>query len=115
MALTITKVSSTYSTSPQITTDDVAEIASLGYKSIINTRPDYEGGAEQPSSNTIKSAAENLGLHYYYIPVVPNNIQSTQVDEFTNALETAPKPVLGFCRTGNRATRLLELSQKQHG
>jgi hypothetical protein len=35
MALTITKVLNTYSTSPQITPDDVAEIADLGYKSII--------------------------------------------------------------------------------
>jgi uncharacterized protein (TIGR01244 family) len=114
MALTITKVLNTYSTSPQITPDDVAEIADLGYKSIINTRPDQEGGSEQPTSDAIKLAAEKLGLQYYHIPVVPNNIQSTQVDEFSNAFETAPKPILGFCRTGNRATRLLELSQSNH-
>jgi len=111
MPLTITKISDTYSTSPQISPEDIKEIADLGYKTIINNRPDHEGGAEQPTSNAIKLEAEKLGLHYYHIAVIPNNIQSAQVDEFSKAFETAPKPVLAFCRTGNRACRILELAQ----
>ena len=111
MALAINKISDVYSTAPQITPEDVAEIASLGFKSIINNRPDQEGGAEQPTSDAIKAAAEQSGLHYYHIPVIPNNIQSAEVEEFSKVYETTPKPILAFCRTGNRATRILELSQ----
>ena len=39
MSLSITKISNTFSTSPQITEDDVAEIEALGFKTFINKRP----------------------------------------------------------------------------
>lgn len=106
MALSITKINDDYSTAPQITPTDIAEIAQLGFKTIINNRPDLEGGAEQPSSKALAEAAKQHGLHYVYIPVVPNQIQDSQVDAFSQALTNAPKPVLGFCRTGNRASQM---------
>ncbi|HEY0562297.1 MAG TPA: TIGR01244 family sulfur transferase [Methylophilus sp.] len=111
MALTITKISADYSTSPQITPADVAEIARLGFKAIMNNRPDDEGGAGQPSSAAIEAAAIAHGLQYYHIPVVPNNIQADQVAAFSKAWATASKPMLGFCRTGNRAANMLALAQ----
>ncbi|MDP3608545.1 MAG: TIGR01244 family sulfur transferase [Methylophilus sp.] len=107
MALNITKMTDDYSTSPQINPSDMAEIASLGFKTIINNRPDLEGGAEQPTSSAIAAAAKEHGLQYVYIPVVPNQIQADQVEAFSKALSTTPKPVLGFCRTGNRASQML--------
>lgn len=106
MALSITKITDDYSTAPQITPNDIAEIAQLGFKTIINNRPDLEGGAEQPTSSAIAEAAKQHGIHYIYIPVVPNQIQDSQVDTFSQALSGAPKPVLGFCRTGNRASQM---------
>lgn len=106
MALTITKITDDYSTSPQITPNDITEIAKLGFKTIINNRPDMEGGADQPTSQAIAEAAKQQGLHYVYIPVVPNQIQDSQVDSFRQALSIAPKPALGFCRTGNRASQM---------
>ena len=106
MALSITKITDDYSTAPQITPNDIAEIAQLGFKTIINNRPDLEGGAEQPTSSAIAEAAKQHGIHYIYIPVVPNQIQDNQVETFSQALSGAPKPVLGFCRTGNRASQM---------
>lgn len=115
MALTITKITDDYSTSPQISPNDIAEIAQLGFKTIINNRPDLEGGAEQPTSNTLAEAAKQHGLHYVYIPVVPNQIQDSQVDSFRQALTTAPKPALGFCRTGNRASQMFARANATSG
>jgi sulfide:quinone oxidoreductase len=106
MALNITKISDTYSTCPQISIEDIAEIASLGFKTIVNNRPDLEGGPEQPTSDAIAEVAKQHGLHYIYIPVVPNQIQESQVDAFKEALSQAAKPVLGYCRTGNRAAQM---------
>ncbi len=106
MALNISKITEDYSTSPQINPNDMAEIASLGFKAIINNRPDLEGGAEQPTSNILAEAAQQHGLQYVYIPVVPNQIQADQVEAFSKAFSTMPKPVLGFCRTGNRASQM---------
>lgn len=115
MALTITKISDDYSTSPQILPNDVAEIAKKGFKTIINNRPDLEGGADQPTSNAIAEAAKQHGLHYVYIPVVPNQIQDSQVDSFRQAFAAAPKPALGFCRTGNRASQMFARANATSG
>ena len=111
MTIQITKLSNDFSTAPQIGVEDIAEIAQLGFKTIINNRPDNEGGAEQPTSAQLKVAAEKLGLTYVYIPVIPNNIQPEQADAFNAAYSLAAKPVLGFCRTGNRAGSIFKLAQ----
>ena len=115
MSVSITKITDDFSTAPQISADDLADIAQLGFKTIINNRPDQEGGAEQPMSAQLKHAAEKLGLHYVHIPVVPNQIQQSQIDAFSVAFEAAAKPVLGFCRSGNRAGNLFKLSQSNSG
>lgn len=111
MPIQITKVSDDFSTAPQISVEEVVEIAQLGFKTIINNRPDNEGGAEQPTSLQLKTAAEKLGLNYVYIPVIPNNIQPEQIAAFNAAYRLAAKPVLGFCRTGNRAGSVFKLAQ----
>jgi uncharacterized protein (TIGR01244 family) len=112
MTLTITKHSETFSSCAQITPSDVAEIAKLGFKSILNARPDNEGGAEQPLSNSLKIAVEKAGLTYVHIPVTPNNIQPNDIHTCANFIAGAPTPVLGFCKTGMRATSLYQSAQQ---
>ena len=102
---------SDFSTASQISVADVPEIAKLGFKTIINNRPDYEGGESQPTSAQLSVAAEQNGLAYLYIPVVPNNTHPAQVDAFAASFSLAAKPVLGFCRTGNRAGNIYKLAQ----
>lgn len=111
MTIQITKITDDFSTAPQISVEDISDIAQLGFKTIINNRPDAEGGDEQPKSAQLKAKAEQLGLTYVHIPVIPNNIQPSQIDAFTVAYNSAEKPVLGFCRTGNRAGNMFKLSQ----
>ena len=113
MTLSITNLSDTFSTSPQITADDVVEIAALGFKTIINNRPDGEGCAEQPNSHTIEVAAKKAGLAYLHIPVIPGNITEANVVECASLLLNAPTPILGFCRTGNRASNLYQQVQNR--
>lgn len=111
MPLALTKISDDYSVAPQITPDDIAEIAQAGFKTIINNRPDQEGGQDQPTSAAIEAAAHAAGIQYVYIPVVPNAILPAQVAAFKQAYDAAAKPALGFCRTGNRAANMLKLAQ----
>lgn len=111
MSIQITKLSDDFSTAPQISMDDIPEIAQLGFKTIINNRPDLEGGESQPTSAELRLTAEKNGVTYIYIPVIPNNILPTQVDAFATAYALADKPVLGFCRTGNRAGNIYKLAQ----
>lgn len=117
MSLNIVKVNETFSTTSQISESDIPEIAALGFKSIINHRPDGEGGAEQPLSASIKQAAEKAGIAYLHIPVIPGNITQDNVAQCQAFLANAPKPVLGFCKTGMRASsvyqRVITAGQQQ--
>lgn len=112
MSLSITQHSETFSSTPQITPEDIAEVAALGFKTIINARPDNEGGGDQPLSSSIQAAAEKAGLHYVHIPVVPNNIQQSDVEACAQFVADAPTPILGFCKSGMRATSLHASARK---
>lgn len=105
----IHKLNDDFSFTAQISADDMAEIAKLGYKTVINNRPDGEG-EDQPSSAELASAAKAHGLNYAHIPVIPNNIQPAQIHAFQDVYETSAKPILGFCKTGNRASSLCKLA-----
>jgi len=111
MTIQITKHSDDFFTTSQINLDDIPKILNLGFKTIINNRPDYEGGESQPTSAQLKIAAEQNGLAYFHIPVIPNNIQPAQVLAFSASLASAAKPILGFCKTGNRAGSIFKLAQ----
>ena len=111
MPIQITKQSDDFSTAPQISVDDIPEIANLGFKTIINNRPDYEGGESQPTSAELRAIAEQNGIAYLYIPVIPNSIHPAQVVAFSASFALAQKPVLAFCRTGNRAGNIFKLAQ----
>ncbi len=112
MVLEIISHNSNFSSSPQISAEDINKIVALGFKTIINNRPDHEGGADQPTNDSIRIAAEKAGLHYSYIPVIPNNITAENIRECTSFISNCPSPILGFCRTGNRATKLYIETQK---
>jgi sulfide:quinone oxidoreductase len=45
MSLEITQHNPEFSTVGQINPEDIVQIAALGYKSVIDNRPDHEGGA----------------------------------------------------------------------
>lgn len=96
----------------QIIPEQVAQVAEKGFKSIINNRPDMEGGAEQPTSAQIEDAARAAGIDYVFQPVVAGQITEIDVRTFANHFNELPKPVLMFCRTGNRSNNLYELAKQ---
>ncbi len=96
----------------QISPEQIVEIAEKGFKSIINNRPDLEGGAEQPTSAQIENAARLADLDYVYQPVVAGQITELDVRAFANHYNELPKPTLMFCRTGNRSNNLYQLAKQ---
>ena len=96
----------------QITPDQVPMLAENGFKTIINNRPDMEGGPEQPTSAQIEESARNAGLDYVYQPVIAGQITEVDVRTFANHFNELPKPILMFCRTGNRSNNLYQLAKQ---
>lgn len=99
-------LSDQFAVAPQLSPADMAAVAAAGFKSVINNRPDGEGGPDQPSNQDIEAAARAAGLEYCYQPVNGGNIQQQDVDAFASLLNQLPGPVLAFCRTGNRCSVL---------
>ena len=91
---------------PQLTPDAMAEAARLGFKSVINNRPDVEAGPDQPTSAQIDAAALAAGLAYRHLPVAPSYQSPQEVAAFADLLQELPEPVLAFCRSGTRSARL---------
>lgn len=96
----------------QISPNNIAEVVEMGFKSVMCNRPDLEGGAEQPLSQDIQAEAEKAGLAYVYLPVVAGQITEKDVQQFAEQFNALPKPVLMFCRTGNRSNNLYQLAKQ---
>ena len=99
-------VSNDVSVAPQLGAEAMAEAAAAGFRSVINNRPDFEGGADQPTSASLEAAARAAGLAYVWLPVAPNVQSADEVARFAELLVTLPKPILAFCRSGARSTKL---------
>lgn len=110
MSLPITCHNAQFGTLGQIDSSHLADIAQQGYKSVINNRPDGEGGSDQPGNAVIEAEAKRLGLQYAYLPVVSGAITPAQVQEMARLLKTMPGPILAFCRSGARSTNLYQLA-----
>jgi uncharacterized protein (TIGR01244 family) len=108
------RIDDNFAAAGQITPADVPEIARQGYKVIVNNRPDNEGGPEQPNSDQVRAAAEAEGLEYHYIPMTPDALSLEMIEEFRQALENGPGPVLAHCKSGARSTALWALVQCCH-
>ena len=96
----------------QIGPEQLTQVVEKGFKSVVNNRPDMEGGAEQPTSAQIEDAARAAGIDYVFQPVVAGQITEIDVRTFANHFNELPKPVLMFCRTGNRSNNLYELAKQ---
>ena len=94
----------------QMTLSDIAAARDTGYVGIINDRPDGEEPG-QPASAELAEKARTLGLAYWHIPVAPGRFEDEQIDAFRSALDGCDGPVLGFCKSGLRATSLWALGQ----
>jgi len=98
------------SVAPQIRTEDLAEIAQSGFRSVICNRPDGEA-ADQPTFEEIEAAAKKLGLETRYQPIVAGKVSDEDAVMFGELMNALPKPVLAYCRTGTRSATLWSLAQ----
>ena len=97
---------------PQLNADAMAEAARLGFKSVVNNRPDFEGGPDQPTSDDIAAAALAAGLEYRFLPVAGGYQSPEEAAQMARLLQELPRPMLMFCRSGARSARLYALAQQ---
>ena len=103
----VQQLDATIAVAPQLAPEDLAWAANAGYRSVINNRPDFEGGPDQPTSAQIEAAAKAAGLAYAFLPVASGYQSPEEIERFAQLLQTLPKPILAFCRSGTRSGRLV--------
>lgn len=108
-------VSPLYSVAEQLQVADLGVLATQGFRTIINNRPDHEA-EDQPESREFAAAAKSLGISYLYFPVKGSQqagefISDEHVEAFERIYRQAQGPILAFCRTGTRSIILWALME----
>lgn len=96
------------------TAEQLAELKQQGFKSVVCHRVIGEAG-DFVEDESLKQAAEALGMEYLAAPVKPMQYDAKVVEAFSEQLAALPKPVLSFCRTGTRAAHMWLMCQSLSG
>jgi sulfide:quinone oxidoreductase len=105
----LTRLNERISVAPQIKPADMADLAKAGFRSVICNRPDDEE-QHQPNAHSMAEAAQAAGLAFVYLPAVSGALTDQNAADMARALASLPAPVLAYCRSGARSTKLVEMA-----
>ena len=112
-ALPLRQIAPDVCVAPQLGPDAMAEAARAGFRSVVNNRPDFEHGPDQPTNAQIEAAARAAGLEYRFLPVGGGYQTPDEVEAFSHLLAELPRPLLAFCRSGNRSANLFAQASRR--
>ncbi|MCZ8152081.1 MAG: TIGR01244 family sulfur transferase [Rhodobacteraceae bacterium] len=92
-----------YAVSPQIDPADLPAIKAAGYTTIIDNRPDGEIPPDL-HTDTMRAAAEALGLSFVANPVIGGALTMDNVTAQRAAIDASSGPVFAYCASGNRSS-----------
>ncbi len=110
--MVIRQLTSSHSVADQITLADLEDISKAGFRSIICNRPDEEGEPHDDAYSMAQHAAF-LDLEFRYQPVDGSRITDDDAVLHANLLSELPTPILAYCHSGTRCTKLWALTQKE--
>lgn len=97
--------------SGQLFEHDVRLAAKQGVRSIMNNRPDGESFG-QPASADLARVAEELGMKFLNFPVDLRAVTRQDVEAFGKSCDELERPLLIFCHSGARSTRMWEMAEE---
>jgi uncharacterized protein (TIGR01244 family) len=109
--LPVRSIAPDVSVAPQLAPEHMAMAAAAGFRSVVNNRPDFEFEPDQPTNAAMESAARAAGLEYRFLPVDGGYQSPEEIAAFAEMLRELPRPILAFCRSGARSTRLFMAAQ----
>jgi uncharacterized protein (TIGR01244 family) len=105
----IRRLTDGFAVAPQLEPADFAELKALGFREVINNRPDGEVPGQMTSAEA-EAAAKAAGLAYVHAPFV-----GRPTEEAVAAAANAAGPALAYCRSGTRCTNAWALAQAKTG
>lgn len=104
------QITDSYSVAPQLAPTDMSALAEAGFTTVICNRPNGENPAPLQAA-AMQAAAEAVGLHFVFNPVVGGQMTMDNVEEQRDAIDAADGPVIAYCASGNRSTLVWALGQ----
>ena len=108
--MTAVKIDDRLTVDGQPSQETLSALASGGFATIINNRPDAEEPG-QPGSAAEKAILEQSCLAYRFIPVTATTITEADINAFQAAVSAAKGPVYAHCRSGTRSLTLYVLGE----
>lgn len=103
------KIDDTLSVAGQLSLEDLTRARDLGFKTIINVRPDGEK-EDAMTADEARTALSAEPVAYHHLPVLPTQITDEDVSAFQALMNEVEGPVLAHCGTGMRASVLWALA-----
>jgi sulfide:quinone oxidoreductase len=102
-----------FSVSEQMSREDFARAAALGFRTVVCNRPDGEQPG-QISEAEAREAANAAGLQFHALPFAGPPPPAV-VGETAELLDVVPSPVLAYCRSGTRSITVWAFAQALAG
>lgn len=97
---------------PQISPQDMAEIAAAGIKLVLCNRPDMEVPPSHQCA-AIQTAAEAAGLTFAFQPLTHHTMTEDVIAANRAVMDACDGPVLAYCASGTRSTIAWALAAAQ--
>ncbi|MEQ6884207.1 sulfur transferase domain-containing protein [Salicola sp. Rm-C-2C1-2] len=110
--MTIQQVEDDIGLAGAMTVEDLESARQRGYQALICNRRPAE--APEHDEQALAEKAQELGLAWSCIPVATGEYSAADVAAFHQALESLPRPLLIFCRSGRRSIHLWALARIRH-
>lgn len=109
----VRQVTDRFAVAPQIEVEDFAALKAMGFRHVINNRPDGEAMG-QPSSAEAEQAARAAGLTYTQAPFVgqptPEAVKAAE-----EAISGSNGPTIAYCRSGTRSIHAWAMATARAG
>lgn len=99
----IRQLTTTFFVAPQISSEDMPQIATAGIQRIICNRPDVEVPPSHQAS-VMETAARAAGLDFVVRPLTHQTMTPDVIAENYALIEESEGPVLAYCASGTRST-----------
>ncbi len=112
--MNIGHIDGNYYVSPQLSPDQMEEIANLGFVSIICNRPDFEV-PDSIGSSVIGEFAKNLGIEFHILELIPQAMTAENAEKQRSLFQKAKGPVLAYCASGTRCSLIWAMGEAAQG